>query len=755
MQAAITALGASPTALSRSASAFIKGLCFRAPIDLVLIVIPTVFLYHDDGALFRDINIMNPDAAQDHHDPPLDTAAEAPPHAWQAYKIELEMQNEALRKAQMALAQSRDRYIDLYELAPVGYFTLDAEGRIDDVNLTAVSLLGIERNELLQTQFVSLIDADDQGLWTQYVSNIQQVDKQESVTLAFRRREAAVFQARLDCLPAQGEFAKNDSAGRRLRITMSDVTEQVEAERAVRIEGSRLKTVLDAASDPIFVKDNEHRVILANRAFYDMFGLDESAVMGRTLAEHVPDNERVHFLAVDRRVLDTGKPDVCEESLTLNGFERTIVTSKTRFVEESGEKFLVGTIFDITERKNAELKHAALEAQLRESQKMEAMGTLAGGIAHDFNNIVAAILGNAELARQDAEGNAAALESVEEIRKAASRARDLVQQILSFSRRQPTSLKATALGTVIDETLSLMRATLPARIELESQCDTDVPLVLADANQIEQVLINLVTNAMQAMAERSGRIEIGLDVATAETVLGQWPDAPMRLHTKRLERLVKLTVKDDGPGMDRPTRERIFEPFFTTKPVGKGTGLGLSVAHGIVQKHEGAIQVHSQPGQGTTFTVYLSAFEAQAEAPVDEKSKEPVESAQELVRGKKILYVDDDGSLVRLMTQLLKRQGFQVTGYTDHAEALQELRADPAAFDLVLTDYNMPGKSGLDVAREVRALNPTLPVAVISGFIDQTLLTQAAGAGVCELIFKAQDVAVLCDSVLKAWQKVV
>ncbi len=233
----------------------------------------------------------------------------------------------------------------------------------------------------------------------------------------------------------------------------------------------------------------------------------------------------------------------------------------------------------------------------------------------------------------------------------------------------------------------------------------------------------------------------------------------MRLHVKRPERLVRLTVKDDGPGMDGPTLERIFEPFFTTKPVGKGTGLGLSVAHGIVQKHEGAIQVRSQPGQGTTFTVCLPAFEAQAEAPAgvpaDEALEKPAESAPELVRGKKILYVDDDGSLVRLMTQLLKRQGFQVTGYTDHAEALQALRTDPAAFDLVLTDYNMPGKSGLDVAREARALNPNLPVAVISGFIDQTLLTQAAGAGVCELIFKAEDVAVLCESVLKAWQKAV
>jgi two-component system, cell cycle sensor histidine kinase and response regulator CckA len=695
---------------------------------------------------------MNPDAAPDHHGPSSGKADEAMSHELATYQIELEMQNEALRQSQLALAESRDRYRDLYEFAPVGYFTLDPEGKIDDVNLTAVSLLRKERKKLLQKPFVSLIDPVDQSRWLRHVVSMQQAGDQEDVTLTFLRSEERVFQARLNCTPARGEAAEDDGAGLRLRITMSDVTEQMEAERSMRIERVRMKTVLDATNDPIFVKDNEHRVILANRAFYDMFDLDESAVIGKTLAEHVPIEERMHFLAVDRRVLDTGKAEVCEESLTLNGFERTIVTSKTRFVEETGERFLVGTIFDLTERKHAALQQTALEAQLRESQKMEAMGTLAGGIAHDFNNIVAAILGNAELARQDAEGNAAALESVEEIRKAASRARELVQQILSFSRRQPTSLKATALRPVIDETLSLMRATLPARIELESRCEKDVPSVLADATQIEQVLINLITNAMQAMAERSGRIEVGLDVTTADTLLRQWPDAPMQWQAKGSERLVTLTVKDDGPGMEGPTLQRIFEPFFTTKPVGKGTGLGLSVAHGIVQKHKGAIRVRSQPGQGTTFAVYLPAIDAPEEASAEEKSKSPVGSAPTPQRGKRILYVDDDASLVRLMTQLLKRRGFQVTGYTDHAEALETLRADPAAFDLVLSDYNMPGKSGLDVAREVRTIRPNLPVAVISGFIDQTLLVQAAGAGVCELIFKAEDVSVLCESVLKAWQ---
>ena len=715
---------------------------------------------------------MNPEDEKIDHDPLLRAAAEArlehatkiedsaqPAeellHELRVHQIELEMQNEALRQSQIALAESRDRYVDLYEFAPVGYLTLGAGGRVKEINLTGVLMLRRERKKLLQTSFVSLIVAEEQSRWIQHVLHMKQGDGKNHVTLALQRGDGTVFQARLDCVLVQGEFALQADAGTAMRIAMSDITEVEHAASTVRNERKRFKTILDVAGDPIFVKDNAHRILLANSAFYELFGLDENDVIGKTLTEHLPPGEQKHSFAVEQRVLESGTPDVREESLTLGGFERTIVTSKTRFVEDSGEIFLVGTIFDITERKQADLKHASLEAQLREAQKMEAIGTLAGGIAHDFNNIVAAILGNAELARQDCAGNENALESVEEIRKAAARARHLVEQILSFSRRQPTALKAIALAPVIDETLHLLRATLPARITLEAVCDSGVPQVLADATQIEQVLLNLVTNAVQAMGSRQGHIAIRLDATTSEAMLLQGQTTLLQLHAKRPGHLVRLAVKDDGPGMDAATISRVFEPFFTTKPVGEGTGLGLSVAHGIVQKHEGTIRVHSQPGQGTTFTVYLPAIEVQSPAQAPVKDKEVVTPASTLTGGKSILYVDDDGALVKLVTRLLKRRGFRVAGYTDQKEALQALRADPAAFDLVLTDYNMPGMSGLDVAREVKAFNPNMPVAVTSGFIDEELLALAGGAGVSELIFKADDVDVFCESVLRALQKTI
>jgi two-component system, cell cycle sensor histidine kinase and response regulator CckA len=671
----------------------------------------------------------------------------------QLHQIELEIQNEVLRQSQIALAESRDRYADLYDSAPVGYLTVSAEGLIEEINRTGASWLGKEAQELLKTWFTAMISPEDRWRWIQHVRNMKQGLGQSRMTLALQRADGTLLQAQLDCALAQGRFALQSDASTVVRVVLTDITALVDAQRAVHNERKRIKTILDVAADPIFVKDNDHRIILANRAFCDLFGLEEAQVIGKTLAENVPEDERELFLAIDRRVLDTGIPDVREESLTVHQVQRTIVTSKTRFTEDSGERFLVGVIFDITERTQAAQRQALLEAQLRESQKMQAIGTLAGGIAHDFNNIIAAILGHVELARQDLGSHDQALESVQAIGKAAARARALVQQILSFSRQQPTERVLLSMESVVDESVRLLRATIPARITLDVSCDPNLPLVLADSTQMEQVLINLVTNAAQAMATDPGRIEIDLDAISAETMLVENPTMLPRMQTGSTAGVIRLAVKDNGPGMSEETLSRIFEPFFTTKPVGQGTGLGLSVAHGIVQNHGGVLQARSRPGEGSTFTVYLPATDAQADS-FNPKSGGQVPAPPSSIKsGLRILYLDDDEALVELVTKLFRKRDILVTGHTDQHEALQALRADPTAYDLLLTDYNMPGMSGLDVAREAGALMPDLPVAIISGFIDETLREQAQRAGVRDLIFKADSVEVVCDSVLQAWQR--
>ena len=528
---------------------------------------------------------------------------------------------------------------------------------------------------------------------------------------------------------------------------------------ALRESEARFRSLTEMSTDFYWESDVEHR--LTQRSESKREAADPSF---RGVSSIGKRRWEISYLSPDesgwqkhRAMLDAHLPFREFEILRnrTNGAEHYICVSGDPVFNAAGEfKGYRGIGTDITERKQAEAVRASLEARLRESQKMEAIGTLAGGIAHDFNNIIATILGNAELARQDMNANPQALESLDEIRKAGSRARDLVQQILSFSRRQPTEKKPTALASVIDESVRLLRATLPARITLEVHCDAAVPTVCADANQIQQILINLVTNAMQAMPGGPGYIGIRLDTVMLDAAMAQAHPALRALHDKHPGRTLRLAVSDNGPGMDAATLERIFEPFFTTKPVDEGTGLGLAVVHGIVETHEGEIEVASQPGRGTTFTIYLPVAAAEANAMVPDERAAATALPSRATGGHHILYLDDDESLVFLVTRLLERRGFRISGFIDQQKALAAVRADPAGFDLVVTDYNMPGMSGLDVARAVRSIRPDLVVAVASGFIDETLRAKAYEAGVRELIFKANAVEELSEAFARLAQTV-
>jgi PAS domain S-box-containing protein len=399
----------------------------------------------------------------------------------------------------------------------------------------------------------------------------------------------------------------------------------------------------------------------------------------------------------------------------------------------------VGTTQDITERKQIEARRHQVDTQLRESQKMEALGTLAGGVAHDFNNALATIMGNVELARQDVGSGHAALVSLEEIAKAGRRAKDLVQQILAFGRRQKLERKPTSLALVVLESARLVRATLPAMVHLSVECEHDTPAVLADAMQINQILLNLCGNALQAVQdqERPGVIEVRL--RAYEHTQGE------ACSVLRPGRHACLSVRDNGPGMDATTSAHIFEPFFTTKPNGKGTGLGLSVVHSIVQSHEARIEVESLPGSGSTFRIYFPA----AEAPLAELVAPVAVSTPVHTKGMHVLYVDDEEAIIFLMTRLLERKGYRVSGYTDPREALAAVRADPGQFDLAVTDYNMPGMSGLAVASALSEIRSDLPVVLASGYITEDLRAKAPAAGVRELIYKPNTVDDLCEAVAR------
>jgi CheY-like chemotaxis protein len=312
-----------------------------------------------------------------------------------------------------------------------------------------------------------------------------------------------------------------------------------------------------------------------------------------------------------------------------------------------------------------------------------------------------------------------------------------VGQILSFSRKQPVTRRRVDLGAVMAEGLGLLRLTIAPRIRVESHVDPLAPAVLADATQMAQVILNLCTNAFQAIGEAPGSIELRLEGVTLDA-------SPVEaLRELAPGRYARISVADSGHGMDDETLRRIYEPFFTTKPVGEGTGLGLSVVHGIVRAHGGAVCARSEPGRGATFEIYLPAVEGAADG---HPGAAPAPQAAG-GSGQHILYLDDDEAQVFLAKRLLERRGYRVSAFQRQDEALAALRADPASFDLLVTDYNMPGLSGLDVAREAKAIRPDLPVAVASGYISDDLAANAAGAGVSELIFKPNVVTEFVDVV--------
>ncbi len=387
-------------------------------------------------------------------------------------------------------------------------------------------------------------------------------------------------------------------------------------------------------------------------------------------------------------------------------------------------QFIDGFILDITNSRQASIETERLAQKMREMQKLESIGTLAGGIAHEFNNLLTVMLGHTELALRDAGAKSAALESLHTMRKAGQQARHMVQQILTFSRQQPGERHVTALAPVVEEAVGLLRTTLASTVQLDCRCSPDTPNVLADAMQLQQIVVNLCINAAQAMAHRPGSVIVRAAAVSLPEPGRAGPGLPPGAYAR-------ITVRDQGVGMDAATAARIFEPFFTTKPVGEGTGLGLSVVHGIVHAHSGAITVQSEPGKGSTFEVYLPATQQTVVAP-----KMSAPPATQPGRKAHILFLDDQAWLLPLAQRMLEDAGYRVSTFADAREALSRLSADPAQFDLVVTDYKMPGMSGVDVARAVRALRADLPVVLMSGAVMDGLSAEAVAAGVNAFIYK-------------------
>ncbi len=382
-----------------------------------------------------------------------------------------------------------------------------------------------------------------------------------------------------------------------------------------------------------------------------------------------------------------------------------------------------GVVTDITERKNLEEKQERMASELWHAHKMEAVGTLAGGIAHDFNNVLYAIMGNAELARADVQDGTAPAQCLDEVLVASTRARDLVRRILAFSRRETQNLTAVNVPDIVDEAIKLMRATIPATVEITMDLPALGCVTLADATQVHQVVMNLCTNASQALEPNGGRISIKVD--EVDIPGNDVKNLPAGLTGD----FIRLEIQDTGPGIDPETRGKIFDPYFTTKPIGQGTGMGLAVVHGIVINYGGAITVENAPQGGSIFRVYLPRTDASLESPIQDDP--PI-----AIGAERILLVDDEPSLVRLNEKQLSRQGYQVASTTSSQMALEMFRSDPHSFDLVVTDQTMPDMTGDELAKALLEIRPNLPIILCTGYSSKISEENAHQVGIRAFLMK-------------------
>lgn len=626
---------------------------------------------------------------------------------------QLEAINQQLRAGERELRESKEFLENVFEAAGDALIITDTAGSIIRVNRKAELLLGAVEPELRGgrcTTFLSLADTRPAAP----VPLLEQLFENGCVEAAetlCRRTDGSV-------LPAEVNIRfMSDSHGDIIGAVWScrDITERKRAEE----EKMRLVTAIEQAEEIIFITDLSGCITYVNPAYERVTGYTRAEIVGQHTsiqAHHTQDKAQIHDMIAAVGRGEVWKGHVVKKRKDGAPYEVEVILSPIR--NSSGEALCyVSVERDVT-------RELEMQQRLQQAQKMEAIGTFAGGIAHDFNNILSAIIGYAELART-AVGEAVPVQRyLREVLRAADRARNLVMQILMFSRQTDQEVRPVSVTLIATEVLKFLRASLPSTISISTSFSAESDRVLADSTQIHQLLMNLCANAKDAMIATGGVLHIALENVTVH------PDsASGELHLHQGTYL-KLTVSDTGCGMDQRILERLYDPFFTTKEQGQGTGLGLSVVHGIVKKCNGETSVRSEPGRGTAFAVYLPL------AHTDTPAAETGEAA--MIRGgtEHILVVDDEEQIVAVTQGLLEGLGYQVCGCTSAPEALALFCKDPEKYDLVITDQTMPRLTGYDLARQMLAIRADVPIILATGHSETLSEQEAKASGIREFIMK-------------------
>jgi PAS domain S-box-containing protein len=636
-----------------------------------------------------------------------------------------------LKLSEHKLRESEEKFSTVFRASPVSIvLTRISDNTIVDVNDAFLMTFGFNREEIIGRTSYEL------NLWgrpeerSDWLNMLQGQGRNKYFETRFRTRSDDMKDVLIyaDLMVFGGE--------QYILSLIEDITERKRAEEALSESKKYLDKIINSVADPLFVKDRQHRWVLINEALCSLLGHSREDILSKSDYDYFPRKEADIFWAKDEVVFTSGHENINEETITdAKGNVHIIITKKTLFTDDRGEQFLVGVIRDITKQKHSEEEKERLKTQLTQAQKMESIGTLAGGIAHDFNNILSAIIGFSELAKCNISDPLKAKSDLEEVLKASDRAKNLVHQILTFSRKTENVYSPLSFPPLIKESLKMLRSGIPTTIEIRQNL-IDSGLVMSDPTHIHQLVMNLCINAAHAMDEPGGVLSVSLKKVDLDATMA-W-----RLEVSPGPYL-QLTVNDNGQGMSTEVMNRIFEPYFTTKELGRGTGLGLSVVHGIVKSHGGAIACRSKLREGTTFDVYLPELEQKVEdrQVLDE---EPMPGGTE-----KILFIDDEQVLISLAEKMLGTLGYEVITKTNCFDALSFFRDNSDTIDLVITDMTMPAMTGDKLAQNLMSIRHDIPVILCTGYSEHITGDRAKSIGIREFIMKPLEMKALARAIRK------